>query len=114
MTTPTIADLAGLLEQLNGQLAALNARVASLEAAGKPAVPAAPVAAAAPAAAAPVKAAAPAKPAEPEVTEDELLAISAAIAAYLGVKARIRQIRLLSSPAWAQQGRVSIQASHRL
>jgi len=52
---------------------------------------------------------------EPEaITEEELLAISAAVGAYLGVRAHIRQIRLLSSNAWAQQGRVSIQASHSL
>ena len=48
------------------------------------------------------------------ITEEELLAISAAVAAYLGVRAHIRQIRLISSRAWAQEGRVSIQASHRL
>jgi len=49
-----------------------------------------------------------------EITEEELLAISAAIGAFLGVRAHIRQIRLVSTSAWAQQGRVSIQASHRL
>ena len=48
------------------------------------------------------------------MTEDEMLAVSAAIAAYLGVWAHIRQIRLVSTSAWAQQGRVSIQASHSL
>ncbi len=48
------------------------------------------------------------------MTEDEMLAVSAAIAAYLGVRAHIRQIRLVSTSAWAQQGRVSIQASHSL
>jgi methylmalonyl-CoA carboxyltransferase large subunit len=53
-------------------------------------------------------------PARDGVTEEEVLAISAAVAAYLGVRAHIRQIRLVSSGAWAQQGRVSIQASHRL
>ena len=53
--------------------------------------------------------------AEPEeITEEELTAISAAVAAYLGVRAHIRQIRLVSSRAWAQEGRVSIQASHQL
>ena len=46
-----------------------------------------------------------------EITEEEVLAISAAIGAYLGVRAHIRQIRLVSTSAWAQQGRVSIQAS---
>ena len=54
-------------------------------------------------------------PAGPEpIGEEELLAISAALAAYLGVRVHMRQIRLISSSAWAQQGRVSIQASHRL
>jgi methylmalonyl-CoA carboxyltransferase large subunit len=48
------------------------------------------------------------------ITEDEVLAISGAVAAYLGVRAHIRQIRLLSGNAWAQQGRVTIQASHQL
>ena len=48
------------------------------------------------------------------MTEDEMLAVAAAIAAYLGVRAHIRQIRLVSTSAWAQQGRVSIQASHSL
>jgi methylmalonyl-CoA carboxyltransferase large subunit len=48
------------------------------------------------------------------ITEEELLAISAALGAYLGVRPHIRQIRLVSTTAWAQQGRVSIQASHRL
>jgi methylmalonyl-CoA carboxyltransferase large subunit len=51
---------------------------------------------------------------EPAITEEEVLAISAAVAAYLGVRAHIKQIRLVSGGAWAQQGRVSIQASHRL
>jgi hypothetical protein len=48
------------------------------------------------------------------ISEDEVLAISAAVAASLGVRAHIRQIRLVSGGAWAQQGRVSIQASHQL
>ena len=48
------------------------------------------------------------------ITEHELIAISAVIGAYLGVRAHIRQIRLVSTNAWAQQGRVSIQASHKL
>jgi methylmalonyl-CoA carboxyltransferase large subunit len=48
------------------------------------------------------------------ISEGEVLAISAAIAAWLGVHAHIRQIRLIRTGAWAQQGRVTIQASHRL
>jgi methylmalonyl-CoA carboxyltransferase large subunit len=55
-----------------------------------------------------------AMPAPEAVTEEEVLAISAAVAAYLGVRAHIRQIRLVGSNVWAQQGRVSIQASHSL
>ena len=51
-------------------------------------------------------------PAEP-VSEEILLVIAAAVAAFLGERAHVRQVRLLSSPAWAQQGRVSVMASHR-
>jgi methylmalonyl-CoA carboxyltransferase large subunit len=48
------------------------------------------------------------------VAPEIILAISAAIAAYLGVEPHIRQIRLLHSHPWGQQGRVTIQASHRI
>jgi methylmalonyl-CoA carboxyltransferase large subunit len=102
------SDLAALLEEIRNQLADLSSRVARIEQERQPA--AAPAPAPTPAAAAP-----PLPPAaEPEMTEEEVLAISAAIAAFLGVRVRIRQIRLVSSRAWAQEGRVSIQASHRL
>ena len=52
---------------------------------------------------------------EPEV----LLVIAAAVTAFLGKKVRIRSAKMLQSPyeiinPWAQQGRVSVQASHRL
>jgi methylmalonyl-CoA carboxyltransferase large subunit len=49
-----------------------------------------------------------------EGDESLILAISGAVAAYLGVKARVRQIRLVRSPDWAVHGRASIQGSHRL
>jgi methylmalonyl-CoA carboxyltransferase large subunit len=48
------------------------------------------------------------------LSEELILVISAAIAAYLGKKPRIHQIRLIGATAWAQQGRVTIQASHAL
>jgi methylmalonyl-CoA carboxyltransferase large subunit len=48
------------------------------------------------------------------LSEELLVVISAAVAAFLGKKPHIRQIRLLGSGAWAQQGRVTIQASHAL
>jgi methylmalonyl-CoA carboxyltransferase large subunit len=50
-------------------------------------------------------------PAAAEFSEELLIAISAAVAAYLGVKPHIRQIRLLGGVPWSQQGRVTIQAS---
>jgi methylmalonyl-CoA carboxyltransferase 12S subunit len=40
--------------------------------------------------------------------------IAAAVAAFLGKRAHIRQIRLVGSASWAEHGRVTIQASHAL
>lgn len=61
------------------------------------------------------------KPPEPEkveeVTPEIIMVLSAAVAAFLGKRARIRSARLVrtgSSNAWAQQGRVFVQASHNL
>jgi methylmalonyl-CoA carboxyltransferase large subunit len=58
------------------------------------------------------------KPAAPEdVTPEVLMVLSAAVAAFLGKKAKIRSARLMRptvSSAWAQQGRVFVQASHAL
>ena len=110
MAKITMKDLAEALEKVQAQLAALSERVGQLEAAGsKPLaveetlpVPVAPEPESQP------------EPVKEEITEEELIAISAALGAYLGVRVRIKQIRLLSSHAWAQQGRVSIQASHYL
>lgn len=98
MARVTVADL-------QAQIAELTRRLEALE--PKPVPADAPPVAAAPVAAAPA-------PVPEAIAEEELLAISAAVAAFLGVRAHIRQIRLLSSTAWAQQGRVSIMASHRL
>lgn len=56
----------------------------------------------------------PTPPAPEEISEETLLALSAAVAAFLGKRAHIRTVRLLGSTQWAQEGRVSIQASHRL
>jgi methylmalonyl-CoA carboxyltransferase 12S subunit len=57
-------------------------------------------------------AAGPTVPAE-EISEETLLVIAASVAAFLGERAHVRQVRLLHSDAWAQQGRVSVMASHR-
>ena len=106
MAKLTMKVLAESLEQIQAQLTELARRVEQLEAGAQqpPAQQEAPVRAAA----------APPEPVKPEVTEEELLAISAALAAYLGVRVRIKHIRLVGSHTWAQQGRVWIQASHKL
>jgi methylmalonyl-CoA carboxyltransferase large subunit len=102
-------ELEALIRDIRAQLTILTERVSRLETPAAPAVAAAPteIAKEEPPAAAEA-------PAAPEIGEEELLAISAALAAYFGVRVHVRQIRLISSSAWAQQGRVSIQASHRL
>jgi methylmalonyl-CoA carboxyltransferase large subunit len=97
------ADVGATLEAIRRELARLGERVAALEAAAGKGPPA-------PRAAPPPP---PAPPAE-EISEEVLLVLSAAVAAFLGKRAPLRQIRLLSSAAWAQQGRVTIQASHAL
>jgi methylmalonyl-CoA carboxyltransferase large subunit len=104
--TANSSQVAEALEALRRELARLGERVAALEGAigAKPSAPA--------------PAAQPAdskRPAESEGLSEELvLVISAAIAAFLGKRPHIRQIRLLGSAAWAQQGRTTIQASHAL
>jgi methylmalonyl-CoA carboxyltransferase 12S subunit len=100
---------------LMARVAELEARIARLEAARDATVSsliaARPVAQPLAAAAAPSSQLAPAP--HEDVTEEVVLVIAAAVAAFLGERAHIRQIRLLASEAWAQQGRVSVMASHR-
>jgi methylmalonyl-CoA carboxyltransferase large subunit len=80
-------DTLALIAQLRDELTTLKSRVSALER------QAAKVATASP-------------------SEEEMLAISAAVAAFLGVRARIRQVRLVHSSAWAQVGRMGTHASH--
>jgi methylmalonyl-CoA carboxyltransferase large subunit len=89
--TTDLARLVDAVESLRGEVSRLSERVAALEANRSAAVPAA-----------------------EEISEELVLVISAAIAAFLGKKPHIRQIRLLRSDAWAQEGRTTIQASHKL
>ncbi len=106
-------DLAARIAELEERIARLeaarDAAVTNLVAAAAPPPP--PVAATAllP------PAAAPAGPPEAHeaITEETLAVIAAAVAAFLGERAHIRQVRLVASQAWAQQGRVSVMASHR-
>ena len=115
-------SLHAMLQDIQSQLAHLVQRVAGLEElaslSGSEAVPAASEPEVQPVAAEPVAAsaaeAAPSAVVESDISEEEVLAISAAIAAWLGVQAHIRQIRLIRTGAWAQQGRVTIQSSHTL
>jgi methylmalonyl-CoA carboxyltransferase 12S subunit len=88
------------LEELRAEMARLDKRIAALEAQGV-------AAKAGPAAGAPpvLKA---------KDLERLVFLISAAVAAYLGVKPHIKRIQLLGGGSWAQQGRVTIQASHSL
>ncbi len=57
-------------------------------------------------------------PVAAEMTPELLMVLTAAVAAFLGKRARIKSARLKSGPeqssAWAQQGRVFVQASHNL
>ena len=100
-----------LLEEMNGRLRRLEERIQALEARGgespKPEV-SAPAAAAAPV---------DTKPEEEQIEPEVLMVIAAAVAAFMGKKARIRRVRRSATPGmnpWAQQGRVSIQASHNV
>jgi methylmalonyl-CoA carboxyltransferase large subunit len=114
MSKAAVEKLAAAVEELRAQVAALSERIAVLEKPGAATPPPAPVGVTA---AEPEPAAAAAPP-PPEVEEgispEILLAISAAVAAYLGERAHVRAIRLVSTTRWSQEGRVSIQASHRL
>ncbi len=98
MKKATQAELLAAIAALREEVAALAARVAALEPKAPVAAPPAPEA----------------RKEQEGIPEEVILAISAAIAAFLGKRPRIRQIRLIGSGAWAQQGRVSIQASHAL
>jgi methylmalonyl-CoA carboxyltransferase large subunit len=97
------SDVAAALTALRQEVARLSERVAALERTAGSAGPAVAAAPARPTAAA---------PSAEGISEEIVLVIAAAVAAFLGKKAPIRQIRLLGSAAWAQQGRVIIQASH--
>ena len=102
-----IEEISLLLHSLREQVAALEEKVVRLEAAQSPVAKVA--------ASAPVAAPAPAPPpAKEEISEEIMLVLAAAVAAFLGERAHIRVARLVSSPSWAQVGRVSIQASHIL
>lgn len=100
-------SLAETLEALRREVAHLNERLVAVE--GALAVKATPAAERPPAASANGAVRSP-----DGVTAETIAVISAALAAFLGVKPHIRQISLVGGASWAQQGRVTIQASHAL
>ncbi|WP_151081871.1 hypothetical protein [Nocardioides cynanchi] len=46
------------------------------------------------------------------VPEEVVIAISAAVAAYLGHRAKIKQMHYRTGASWAQQGRAVVQGRH--
>jgi methylmalonyl-CoA carboxyltransferase large subunit len=94
MDSATHAQLADALEQLRQEIGRLGERVATLESTMAS------------------QARGPAASGDPHA--EVMLVIGAAVAAFLGEKARVRQIRLTGGRSWAQQGRATIQASHAL
>jgi methylmalonyl-CoA carboxyltransferase large subunit len=48
----------------------------------------------------------------PEVSENVLLAISAACAAYLGERAKVKQVHLRRGGGWATAGLATVQQQH--
>ena len=100
---------AALIEELRKQVELLTARLEKLEQQPAVAAPPPPSPALAPAGAVVAQ-----PPLVEEIPAEILLIISAAVAAFLGERGHIKAIRLVGSSRWAQEGRVSIQASHRL
>jgi methylmalonyl-CoA carboxyltransferase large subunit len=47
-----------------------------------------------------------------EISEDVLLTISAACAAYLGERAKVKQVHLRRGGSWATQGLATVQQQH--
>jgi hypothetical protein len=115
-----LAGTAGAKRMVRREIDELRGLLEAQRPSAAPAPPPAPAPSPAPAPApepAPAPAAAPA-PVEPEEIPAEVLTVlTAAVAAFLGKKARIRGVRrapIMSASAWAQQGRVFVQASHNL
>lgn len=108
-------DLAALIKALRAEVRVLAGRVAALEQRGDVAAPSLAAGGDSKAATANEPVPTPAAPAtQPEASEEDMLVIAAAVAAFVGVRARIRQVRLIQSSAWAQVGRATVHASHRV
>jgi methylmalonyl-CoA carboxyltransferase 12S subunit len=98
-------ELLDLVRQLRADVLSLQQRIEVLESGA---------AESAALSAGPHSAGASAAPAKAAIDEETVLVIASALAAFLGVKPHIRQIRLIRSGSWAHQGRATIHASHLL
>jgi hypothetical protein len=97
------------ISELCAALKALEAKVAELSSAGRPAA----------AVSKPAVEAVAVQPEKPEVTPEILVVLAAAVTVFLGKEVRIRSAKMLQSPyevinPWSQQGRVFVQASHNV
>ena len=82
MSDPTLADVLAAVQALAERVNALEAEIAAVRADMPP----------------------------KEVPEDVVIAISAAVAAFLGHRARLMQVRYRTGgDAWTQQGRAAVQ-----
>ena len=52
------------------------------------------------------------QPPAPQVPEDVVIAISAAVAAFFGHRAKVKQVHYRTGAAYAQQGRAVVQGRH--
>ena len=82
---PTLAELLATVQQLAARVEQLEGELASVRAELPPR----------------------------EVPEDVVVAVSAAVAAFLGHRAKLKQVRYRSGQAWTQQGRAAVQG-HRI
>lgn len=81
MSQPTVQELLSAVQALTARVEALEAELAAVRA----------------------------ELPRPEVSEEVVVAISAAVAAYLGHRAKLKAVRYSTSPTWAQQGRAAVQ-----
>jgi methylmalonyl-CoA carboxyltransferase large subunit len=81
MSQPTVAELLATVNALAARVESLEAELAAVRADLPPR----------------------------EVPEEVVIAISAAVAAFLGHRARLKQVHYRTSQTWAQQGRSAVQ-----
>ncbi|HEX7622504.1 MAG TPA: hypothetical protein VF400_02955 [Anaeromyxobacteraceae bacterium] len=98
-----VADILRELRALREQVGHLAGQVAALEGAAAARGPMGPLGVTAPAA----------EPVPGErLSEEIVLVLCAAVAAFLGKRARVSGIQLVGSAMWEHQGRISIHHSH--